>query len=115
MNGAVGSTTVFTVIGTNANSCSHTASVTLTIEDCAVTNTTTGIYKNVIRPEFNVYPNPTTSVFNVKYVGSIEVFDIGGRLVLTREVQGVTELDLAPGLYIIRFDGSYNHKVIKQQ
>lgn len=113
---AVAQTTVFTVTGFNAAGCSNSATVSIEALDCTTTNTnTTGISKNSIRPDFNVYPNPTTSVFNVKYVGSIEVFDIGGRLVLTREVDGIVELDLAPGLYIIRFDGAYSHKVIKQQ
>lgn len=104
-------TTVFTVTGFS-NSCSSTASHTVQAVDCNTTDV--GIASHYLKPTFKAYPNPTAGMLNVEYTGHLEVFDMGGKMVMSTDMDGSIEIDLAPGLYVLRFDGVYNHKVIKQ-
>jgi len=98
-----------TVTVTDALGCSSTATVYIDVE-----GNTTGIQSHSINLNLKVYPNPTAGMLNVEYVGHLEVFDIGGRLIMSSEVDGKIEIDLVPGIYVLRLDGKYNHKVIKQ-
>lgn len=74
-------TQVYTVIGTNANGCSNSATFTVTVQSCAgLEEATSG--------EFEIYPNPATQSLNVhvgelKGLQSVSVLDLSGRTVLS--------------------------------
>ena len=73
---------------------------------------------------FNVYPNPTTSNWNVKakqVIKTIEVFDVLGKSVLTKEVNSanfiIETASLNAGLYFAKLDldsGTNTIKLIKK-
>lgn len=109
VSSSVVSSSVMSVTGSDNNGCTNTASLSIQFVDCTV-----GIFENSSRPVFKVYPNPSAGAFNVDYIGNIEVFDGSGKMVMSRNVDGVVEIDLPTGLYIIRFDGGYSHRIIKQ-
>jgi len=55
-------TTIFTVIGLDANGCSDTTNVSIVVDAC------TGINDRLINPtKINVYPNPSSGVINVEF------------------------------------------------
>jgi hypothetical protein len=106
---SVVSSTVLSVTGSDGN-CSNTASTTVQSVDCTV-----GLSENVLGKSFNIYPNPSAGVVNISYKGNVQIFDCSGKLVMSSDVDGTIEIaDLAVGLYVVRFDGKYSHKLIKQ-
>lgn len=109
VSSSVVSNSVISVIGSDNNGCTNTASLSIQFVDCTV-----GIREHFAAFGGKIYPNPSAGEFNIEYVGTIEVFDASGKLIMSKSVDGITSIDLPTGLYIIRFDGKYNHKVIKQ-
>lgn len=65
--------------------------------------------------EFNVYPNPTSDMLNVSFeandVKSLNVYDLNGKLILTKDLSGAANLvnvpvsHLASGSYLISISG----------
>lgn len=74
-------------------------------------NTTTGINEKKYS-DINIYPNPTNDVINIKGLASkqntsIYIYDVQGKLVLTKELieKGTIDLsELNNGVYIIKID-----------
>jgi hypothetical protein len=70
------------------------------------------------KAEINVYPNPSTGLFNITTTESVklEVFDISGRTVKSQIIDGNTQVQLRnAGMYFFRFsneNGSTVNKVI---
>ncbi len=77
---------------------------------------------------FNIYPNPSTSVFNIDIKSShsgnlkLEVYDMLGRFILrdkiaTYQNHQLNLLDHASGMYIVKFTDDYNNvyekKIVK--
>jgi len=83
---------------------------------------TTGIGSKMIQSKISVYPNPTNGLVNVKmdnmYNATIQVFDIVGKMVYTKNSMSDNEqIDLSgrKGIYLVKVsDGvsSTTHKVI---
>ncbi len=72
---------------------------------------------DVIKNAVSVYPNPSNGVLNVTADGyALEVFDITGRVVTTRTLNGTASIELpVSGVYFLRFSndkGSFTQKVI---
>ena len=89
------------------------------------TPSVTGINKSTISdPEINIYPNPTSGIFNIDYVKAknIEVTNTLGMVIYSEKVQdstsGAKNIDLsafANGIYFINVsteNGSSKYKVI---
>ena len=114
-----GTTTSYTVTGTS-NGCSDFVVVTQSVSVC------TGITSNVNNSIFNVYPNPTNGLLNIKSttdINLIEVVDFTGRVVVSEETQNVNSfiLDIASlqnAIYLVRItnvEGSINQSRIVLQ
>lgn len=75
------STQVYTVVGTDANGCSNTATFTVTVQSCAgLEETSFG--------DFELYPNPanqelTLNFGELKGVQTVSILDLAGRTVLS--------------------------------
>lgn len=79
-------------------------------------------------PSIKIYPNPIQSVLNIEFVNTkfsnkkISIYDIKGKLLLTKTATGNLQLDvhqLTAGAYVLRINDEngkqlYNGKVIKQ-
>jgi hypothetical protein len=95
-------TTSYTVTGTNSNGCSNVATVTQSVSAC------TGIVNQVSSVNLEIYPNPSTGIFNIKADSemTIEVFDMLGSLILKTDINSVEyKLNLGEqnkGLYIVK-------------
>jgi hypothetical protein len=110
----------YTVTGTDNNSCTNTAIVTVSVSSCL------GIREGALsQSPVSVYPNPTSGIFTIHSgvvtTGQILVTDISGRTVMTAELNGdKTELDLgtvSSGVYYIRIQSDVLTspvKIIKQ-
>src|SRR5690606_29708190 len=72
-----GSTTVYTVIATNAAGCSNKTTITQNVVECV------GLAEAGALAGLKVYPNPTSGAFTVELnnnsVKTVEVTDITGR------------------------------------
>jgi hypothetical protein len=110
--------TTFTVFGTDANGCEDTDVFAVTVDAC------TGINELVSGNTMNVYPNPSTGVFNIS-TGSTEevnvsVSDVTGRLVYTSRGTAHFSVDLsnvAAGVYYVKCesaDGAAVARLIKE-
>ena len=112
-------TTVYTLTGTDGNGCSNTASVSMIVSECTGIDATT-----LLGVSLQVYPNPNEGRFMVEtpVEVKIELFDISGKLILSKNVQeGKTELrieEYGKGIYLLRLsnDSGLNHhtRIIKQ-
>jgi hypothetical protein len=95
-------TTTYTVTGTNLNGCSNVATVTQSVSAC------TGIVSNLSEVNLEIYPNPSTGLFNIKANSqmTIEVFDMLGSLIIKTDINaGDYKLNLEEqnkGLYIVK-------------
>ncbi|WP_191907005.1 CARDB domain-containing protein [Adhaeribacter soli] len=74
-----------------------------------VATTTTGISKGLLAGQVNVYPNPSAGIFQVSLpegkVYQLEVTDLTGRRILSKETRDNTSLDLskaAKGIYLLK-------------
>ena len=76
------------------------------------------------RAEFNIFPNPTNDVWNIKSSQNIEliqVFNVQGQLVITQtpnsETASINAAGLTNGIYFVKFSshkGSKSVKLIKE-
>lgn len=78
---------------------------------------TTGIDEVVPTPDFDIYPNPTTSQFTVAINGTegpveMRILDLAGRLVYSETILGATNgsnrllvTDIEPGVYFVQIVG----------
>lgn len=105
----------YTVTGTDNNSCSNTAVVSVTVSRCS------GIgEQNTLAGSVSVYPNPGSGIFALSAgvsAGTITVTDLSGRTVLTSEITGnQTELNMsayASGIYYVHVQSASATDVIK--
>ena len=75
-------------------------SVTLTNSQSSV-----GITDVATMPTLSVYPNPASDIITVEADGEVEICDLQGRLLLRRNVHGLTQFDLSSlpySAYILR-------------
>lgn len=109
-------TDTYTVTGTDANGCSNTAAVTVTVSAC------TGMQQfGVKSSEFVVYPNPNNGDFTISLIGTnttptVEIYNTIGKLVYSNEVTSERtnfSTNLAAGIYFINL--IENGKVIATQ
>jgi len=106
----------FLFVGTDANGCSGTFNVNLTVNAC------TGLNKYGIgSSNISIYPNPTSGEFNVELVNgldkTIQVMDLTGRIVLektsTSDVIGIDIKGLASGIYYVKILSQNSTSVVK--
>ncbi len=81
--------------------------------------------QNQLENNLQIYPNPSTGIFNLSWQThkqlTLKVFDLSGKLVLTREASGnsaILDLDrVSQGVYILEIHGKEgsksSHKLIK--
>lgn len=81
-------------------------------------NAVTSISENELNSiEFNVFPNPSTGLFNIQseeLINSVEVFDISGKVILTKNSNGISSIDLNQfntGFYFVKVNGSSIKKI----
>ena len=89
------------------------------VSNVSVTTTPASGINEVAEANVSVYPNPTNDVINVKGEGIslIEVMDVNGRTVATRNNAGTIDLsDFAAGVYMVRTvttDGVATKRIVK--
>lgn len=100
----------YTVTGTDANSCTGTASVSIVVETCS------GIFTLNNTDHISISPNPFNSSITInaeKAMGNIQVYDVKGKLVHTASANGKrTQLDLSnlsAGVYVVKVIGGTNN------
>ena len=115
---APGVTTTYSVVATNTLGCSLTFAYTQVVDPCTgITNS--GTIDNSIR----VFPNPSTSLINVKFefdgIKHTQIFNQIGQSVATRSSELMNEeFDLsgfAKGIYYVKITGkttSGNFKIV---
>lgn len=91
----------FTVTGRSADGCLSQAVVrTLTVSAC------TGIDEMDHAGTAVIYPNPFRNELHLtSFTGSVQIFDLSGRLLMTEKADGDITLDtslLIPGLYLLK-------------
>lgn len=108
-----GSTSVYTVTGTNANGCSNITTITQNVQDC------TGLTENSIK-EMKVFPNPTSGMLSVELTNTfktLRITDITGRVVMetagAEDVLNVNLSDLAHGVYYLSVNTGDSVQTIK--
>jgi len=107
--------TSYVVTGTDANGCSNTANVTISVQGCV------GLKEAVAGAGFVVYPNPNSGEFTIEFGNAankqIEVLDITGRVVAknTSNDQKVNfNLNtLANGVYYVKVVSNNSSEVVK--
>jgi len=99
-------TQVYTVIGTNANGCSNTATFTITVQSCA------GLEEETFG-DFELYPNPVNQLLNVNFgelkgIQMLTVLDLAGRTVLSDNLVSTTVdvSSLESGKYFLMIEHS---------
>lgn len=60
---------------------------------------------------FSVYPNPSNGVFTVEGAGVMRVMNVLGQIILTKEINGKTTVELPQGLYFVRL-GDMVRKIV---
>ncbi len=73
---------------TDANGCTGTAGVTITVSEC------TGIAEDNSSAQMNLYPNPNNGQFNIVFAADaadviVEITDMEGRIVQTQQINTV--------------------------
>ncbi|MCC6369794.1 MAG: T9SS type A sorting domain-containing protein [Bacteroidia bacterium] len=99
--GTVAGNKTFTLIGIDANGCSDTTNVTLSVSLC------TGIEKvNGNGLEASAFPNPFTNELNLSgIVGKIEIYNALGQVVVsmsTNDSEKINTSELPKGAYILK-------------
>ena len=98
-------TTVYTVVGTNANGCSNSITYTQMVSDCVGLAATSSVPF-----QFSVYPNPNNGEFfvGVKQPGvytRLKIYNATGQLVLedvlTQTTQNFDIRNLDSGIYVV--------------
>ena len=105
--------TVYSVIGSNNNGCSNTASISLQVSGCVFISETEKNNKN-----FCLYPNPSSGelFLNSMYheSGHFLIYDALGQIVLLKEIKhGVTKIELSfqKGVYFFYYVDSKNKTI----
>ena len=115
-------TTNYTVTGTNTNGCSNSAVITQSVTDC------TSISElNSHEIKLEIYPNPFTQAFNVKFSAEtketeISIYNINGQQIFSQKYFSnwfipVNACELPAGLFFIEVnaDGKKSrHKVVRE-
>ncbi len=75
------STQIYTVVGTDGNGCSNSATFTVTVQSCA------GLEEESFG-DFELYPNPVSQTLNVNFgelkdIQTVSILDLSGRKVLS--------------------------------
>jgi hypothetical protein len=118
-------TTSYTVNGTGANGCSNVTTITQNVSTCAGID---NINLNKTLGGVEVYPNPASSVLNVKcsvFNGSVtklEIVNCLGQIVLTEQISSqITQLEISQfpkGIYFMQiFEGKRiieSKKIVKE-
>lgn len=108
-------TETITVTGTDANSCTNTATKIVIAENC---NPGTGIEENTSLPSFSVYPNPTGGMLNISIsnasgaevitsvinVFGTEVFSTIEKNIPADHTKQINLGDLTKGMYYIKLN-----------
>jgi len=111
-------TTTYTVLGTDSNFCSQTASVTISVDPCLGINNS-----NIETRQFLVYPNPNSGAFVIETSTAVTavILNALGQTVLKQQLtEGKNQIDLneqTKGIYFIQIkDGSATKtiKIVKQ-
>lgn len=81
-------TQLYTVIGTNANGCSNSATFTVTVQSCA------GLEEESFG-DFEIYPNPVNELLSMNFgelkgIQTVIVLDLAGRKVLSDNLVSTT-------------------------
>lgn len=96
----------YTVIGTGANSCTNSATLTQSVQVCA-----TGLAQLINSVDLNLYPNPTFGVFtlqlsNFSSTSNVEVYNMVGKLIMYDQINSyITKFSLEnmpKGIYFVR-------------
>lgn len=110
-------TQTYTVTGIDNNNCSNTASVTVVVSSCI------GLEDINNTAILNVYPNPSSGVFQVQVKEQLQlaVYSVEGRLIQqVQMIPGNHLLNLeneASGIYLLQIttaDGQYRMKLTKE-
>jgi hypothetical protein len=107
-------TTVYTVTGTDANNCSNTASITITVDQCTAVKTQSGGGW-----QYTLYPNPNSGQFNIETSEQISIVVVNalGQTILQQELQqGKNSIDLneqAKGIYFVQLKNGNMSKLVK--
>jgi len=107
--------TSYVVTGTDANGCSNTATVNLSVSAC------TGVSEITTASGVKVYPNPSKGefsvVFNNEDAKTVDVMDVTGRLVAnmngTESTLNFNLGTLANGVYYVRIQSNNTTEVVK--
>jgi aspartate 1-decarboxylase len=106
--------TTYTVIGTDANDCKNSATITQNVSECIGT-------AKLRQPEalLNVFPNPSNGIYTIDSGENltISVYDAIGKLILTEKIsEGKHKIDLSAfnnGLYTLKAENATHSKTIK--
>ena len=109
-------TTTFTVNGTDANGCSNSTTIVQDVSLC------TGINSSIVNQnsEIVLYPNPNNGLFviEVNSTTHIELVDVLGKTILKQQLEvgkcDINITDYANGVYFIKTNNVYTHKLVKQ-
>lgn len=120
---APGSNTTYTVLGTDANGCSNTSTITLNVSAC------TGVVKlNGENISYHIFPNPAKELVTIELFANtemnvaIEVLDIQGKLIKKqtliyskeRKSHQIDVTTISKGMYFINIsDDKGESKLIK--
>ena len=97
-------TDTYTVTGTDANNCSNTDQITVTVNVC------TGIADGIDLDALNIYPNPANNILNVnglKSVKEVSLIDVTGKVVyhnskLQSESLTIDLSNILKGMYFLQ-------------
>ena len=97
-------TTLYTVIGADANGCSNLATITEIVKSC----NTTDIKQSGIHTQVFVYPNPACGTITIEPSNTekqtLNILDVNGKLNLSQMIRGKTTIDvssLTEGVYTV--------------
>jgi sugar lactone lactonase YvrE len=111
--------TTYSVVGSDANNCTNSNTITQVVSNCNTTNINTLPDSD---NELNIYPNPNNGNFvvepNNNTKQTITIYDVNNKAVLNQTINGKTSLDassLNDGVYninIISTNSLINRKLI---
>jgi len=107
-------TTIYTVIGTDANGCSNKNTIIQNVNQCV------GLKENKLNA-VSIYPNPTSGVITVALNDNsqktITVMDVTGRVISSStdslEVVNVDLSNLSNGIYYVKIQTAASMQVVK--